>query len=105
MWREAKSKLRMEEVFKEEYFDGDGVWKFDVGGGGQERQHPGGVTPASEKEELGDSTTFFDVVDLHPLIRDWMRKAKEEMKQCGVEDWRSIEVESQSVPAGESGGA
>lgn len=122
MWMEAKKELRMEEVFKEEYFDGDGVWKFDVeegggggGGGGGERQYPGGGgTLAGEKEEEeeeggGDSTTFFDIADIHPLIREWMQKAKDEMKRCGVEDWRSIDVESQPVPAqgraGEGGGA
>lgn len=102
MLREAERGLRMEEVFKEEYFGGDGVWKFDVGGGGQNRRGDTFMVAfAREKKEEeggeggggGESVTFFDVADLHPLIREWMQKAKDEMKRCGVEDWKIIEVE------------
>lgn len=96
---EAKRGLRMEEVFKEEYFGGDGVWKFDVGGEGPHRRGDT-LTEAIAREKMeegggGESATFFDVADLHPLIREWMQKAKDEMKRCGVEDWKIIEAESQ----------
>lgn len=102
MLREAERGLRMEEVFKEEYFGGDGVWKFDVRG--EEQNHRGDtftVAFAREKKEEGgegggeELATFFDVADLHPLISEWMQKAKDEMKRCGVEDWKIIEIESQ----------
>ena len=105
MLREAERGLRMEEVFKEEYFGGDGVWKFDVGEEGQNRRGDTFMVAfAREKKEEegggGESATFFDVADLHPLIREWMQKAKDEMKRCGVEDWKIIELESQPDKGG-----
>lgn len=111
IWREAERALRMDQVFGEDFFDRDGVWKFDLGGRQgrgehQERQdHGGDGVSAGEKkegEEKGEENeegreliTFFDVADSHPLIKEWMQKAKDELKRCGVEDRRTIEVGSQ----------
>lgn len=108
MWREAKKMLRMDRIFGEDFFDGDGVWKFTLAGRQgrgehQERQdHDGdGVSAGDrnagkEKEEGGrELITFFNVADSHPLIKEWMQKAKDEMKRCGVEDRGRIEAESQ----------
>lgn len=123
IWREAERALRMDQIFGETFFDRDGVWKFDLGGrqgrgehqerrdhGGdgvsadekKEREEKGeekgeetGEEKGEEKEEGRESITFFDVADAHPLITEWMQKAKDELKRCGVEDRRTIEVESQ----------
>lgn len=116
MWREAERMLRMDRIFGEDFFDRDGVWKFHLGrprprrqgrGEHQEQQDLGddGVSAAGEKNE-GEETekkeegeegreliTFFDVADSHPLIKEWMQKAKDEMERCGVDDPRSVEVE------------
>lgn len=112
LWREAKRVLRMDQIFGENFFDRDGVWKFDLGDGGRQgrgeleerRDHGGAGVSAGEKnqgEEKGEEregrvlVTFFDVADSHPLIKEWMQKAKDELKRCGVDDRGTIEVESQ----------
>lgn len=120
IWREAERVLRMDQIFGENFFDRDGVWKFDLGGRqgrGEEHQEQGdhggdgvfagekkereekgegkGGGDEEEEEEGRELVTFFDVADSHPLIKEWMQKAKDELKRCGVEDRRTIEVESQ----------
>lgn len=115
IWREAERVLRMDQIFGENFFDRDGVWKFDLGGRQgrvehqERRDHRGDGVSAGEKkegeekegkeekeeEEGRELITFFDVADSHPLIKEWMQKAKDELKRCGVEDRRRIEVESQ----------
>lgn len=117
IWREAKGVLRMDQIFGENFFDRDGVWKFDLEGRQgrgehqERRDHGGAGVSAGEKkqgEEKGEEKkegeeekegkeliTFFDVADSHPLIKEWMQKAKDELKRCGVEDPGTIEVESQ----------
>lgn len=121
IWREAERELRMDRIFGEDFFDRDGVWKFDIGGrqGLGERQeerrdHGGDGVSAGEKNQGGEKVeekgkkeeaeeeqkgreliTFFDVADSHPLIKEWMQKAKDELKRCGLEHRVTIEVESQ----------
>lgn len=99
LWKEAKKSLSMKEVFAEKYFDGDGLWRFDLGEGQQQQQqHPRGgtlrVAPAGEKEDEEGESTFFDVADTHPLIREWMQKAKDEMAWCVGSQIGMIEAES-----------
>lgn len=106
LWREAERVLRMDQIFGEDFFDRDGVWKFDLGrrqrrGEHQEQQDPGGDDVSADKKKGGEAEegreliTFFEVADSHPLIEEWMQKAKNEMKRCGVEDRRRIGVEGQ----------
>lgn len=114
IWREAERALRMDRIFGENFFDRDGVWKFDLGGRQgrgehqERRDHGGAGVSANEKKQGGEKgeakgeekeerelITFFDVADSHPLIKEWMQKAKDELKRCGVEDRGPIEAESQ----------
>lgn len=106
IWREAERALRMDRIFGENFFDRDGVWKFDLGGGQgrgehQERRDHGGAGVSANEKKQGDEKeereliTFFDVADSHPLIKEWMQKAKDELKRCGVEDRGPIEAKSQ----------
>lgn len=116
IWREAESALKMDRIFGENFFDSDGVWKFDIGAGrqgqglGEEHQEKrrdlvgDGVSAGKQKqgeekaeEQKGrDFITFLDVADSHPLIKEWMQKAKDELSRCGFEDrGGTTEVESQ----------
>lgn len=111
IWREAERVLRMDRIFGDNFFDRDGVWKFDIGAGRQglgegehqERRDRGrdGVSAGEKKqgEEKGEEKveekggekgreliTFFDVADSHPLIKEWMQKAKDQLSRCGFKD-------------------
>lgn len=117
IWREAGRELKMDRIFGEEFFDRDGVWMFDIGGRqglgdhgcdgvsagekkqgeeGEEKGEEKGKKEEAEEEQKGrELITFFDVADSHPLIKEWMQKAKDELKRCGFEDRGTIEMESQ----------
>ena len=56
-------------------------------------KNEGEETEKEEGEEGRELITFFDVADSHPLIKEWMQKAKDEMERCGLDDPRSVEVE------------
>jgi len=65
---EARRELRTEGVFGGGFFGEDGVWRFDVGGGGGEGE-----------------VTFEEVADGHPLIGKWMGVVGREVERFGVD--------------------
>lgn len=75
---EARAELSVQELFGERFWDGDGVWRFEVVGGAVE----GGE---------GD-VTFREVAEQHPLIRKWMGVVRGEAERWGV-DLRGFEGE------------
>lgn len=63
----AERELDLRRVFGEEYFDGRGVWRFDVKG-----------------EEDG-SVGFREVARGHPLVGRWIWELGEVVRLCGLE--------------------
>jgi hypothetical protein len=59
--REATAELRKESLFNPDYWDRDGIWKYEVNG-------------SSEGEVL-----FADVANSHPLLRKWTQVVNAEM--------------------------
>jgi hypothetical protein len=62
--KEASVDLGMKKVYGEEFFGLDGVWRFDVPGGGSEGEGEGNVT-------------FRQVADAHPLLKKWIGVVRE----------------------------
>lgn len=66
---EAGRELGMQRVMGEEFFDGGGVWRWDVPG-------------AEGKEE---NVTFREVAEAHPLVAKWMGVVREAAGRRGVD--------------------
>ena len=66
---EAGRELGMQRVMGEEFFDGEGVWRWDVPG-------------AEGKEE---EFTFKEVAEAHPLVAKWMGVVREVAERWGVD--------------------
>ena len=62
--RKARHDLRTEGVFGKDYWGSDGIWTYEC-------------------EEGGNGWT--DIVDAHPLIRQWEKVVKEEAEKCGLD--------------------
>lgn len=65
----AETDLRAENLYGEQYFGGDGVWVYSV--------------PGTE-EDAKEDVTFKEVADAHPLVADWMAKARDLAKRAGI---------------------
>ncbi|KAL9071121.1 MAG: hypothetical protein Q9161_004460 [Pseudevernia consocians] len=63
--KEAREHLVIEKIFGREWWGEDGIWRYDVQG---------------REEEV----TFRRVVDAHPLVRRWVERLDQEMKNAGV---------------------
>jgi hypothetical protein len=63
----ARMELRAEELFASRWWDGQGVWRFEVPG-----------------EGTGAEITFRDVVGAHPAIREWEAVATRLRARWGV---------------------
>ena len=63
--KEAREALKVERLFAREYWNGDGTWAYEVG---------------------GEEVTFEEVVEQHPLVREWTRRAREELRKWGVRE-------------------
>lgn len=61
---EAAAGLALEKIFAREYFDETGVWKYEVGGVGEE--------------------TLDRVVERHPVVVEWVGRVKEEARRRGL---------------------
>lgn len=89
----ARRELGVGEVFAREFWDGEGVWRFEVlprrGGGGD-----GGGD--------GEEIVFADVAGAHPLVRKWEGILEEEARRCGV-DLEVLSGEEGVVRAGDEG--
>ena len=64
----AEQDLKMEKLISEEFFEGDGNWKFEVGDGGS-----------------GEDFAFGDVAAAHPTLKAWKGTVRELGRQYGVE--------------------
>lgn len=74
MLKEAREALAVEKLFARQYWNADGTWGYEVRGSGGD----GG-------DGEGD-VTFLEVVEQHPLIVEWTRRAREEMKRWGIRE-------------------
>lgn len=72
MWRRAREELAVERLFGKEFWGADGVWRYDV-------QKAGG-------EGDGEEVTFQEVVEQHPLVKEWVERAGGEMKRWGIRE-------------------
>lgn len=70
---DARGELGVQAVFSPEYWDSDGTWKYEVGGG----QEDGGV-----EEEV----VFSHVAEAHPLVRKWTSAVEAQMNRWGLEE-------------------
>lgn len=68
LWAEAKDELKAEKVFSKDYWDEEGIWKWNVPGETQDGQ-----------------IVFEDVVKAHPLVKKWEDVVDVEIKKCGVD--------------------
>ena len=75
--QKAREELKVERIFGKEYWKSDGNWAYEI------RSREGEI----EIKELEDEdVTFWEVADKHPLIRWWLEKINEEMKESGIEN-------------------
>ncbi|KAB5550002.1 hypothetical protein GE09DRAFT_191854 [Coniochaeta sp. 2T2.1] len=82
LWEDARGELDLIKVFGDEYWTGEGVWKYEVTTEGGERKG---------EEEI----VFADVAGAHPLIRKWEGVMEEEARRVGVnlevhEGWEEV---------------
>lgn len=81
--RQAREELAVERVFGAEWW-GEGGWRYEVFGGGQgDGKGDGG----GRYEVVGDKNgevTWKEVVDQHPVVREWERRVGEELERLGV---------------------
>ena len=89
--KRAREELDLTHVFGPEYWDEDGVWKYEV----KKRQDVKGEEK-SEQEEI----TFQEVADQHPLLKAWREEIEQMMRKWGIneriwdgEEWESGRVE------------
>ena len=66
----ARKELKTEEVFAKEFWDENGIWKFDVGD--------------EEEEEKGKEVLFEHVAEAHPKLKTWRKIMQEEVDRCGL---------------------
>ena len=83
MLREAREDLSVGKVFGRGVWGKDGVWAYEV---------------ASKEEEV----TFEEVVNAHPVLKEWNARVKEEMERLGVdegkfrgEEWERGRIDSE----------
>lgn len=69
---DARRELGVVEVFGREYWDGEGVWRYEV-------LSPGGEGKGEEE------IVFSDVAGAHPLVRKWEAILAEESRRWGVD--------------------
>ena len=73
---EAEEQLALESVFGKEWWGEDGVWKYEV----QTKDGSSGMEEGA--------TSFWDVVDAHPLVVKWTELVKLEMEIAGIQKGR-----------------
>lgn len=88
---EARRELGVVSVFGPEYWDGEGVWRYEVSARGGEG-----------KEEEEEELVFADVAGAHPLVKKWEGLLVEEAKRWGV-DLEVLSGEEGVVRAGDDG--
>ena len=76
----AQDELKVEKLFARPYWREDGIWKYEMG---------------TEEEE----TTFKQVAQAHPVVKEWTERAKSEMQRWGLrehvfngQDWEAGRV-------------
>jgi hypothetical protein len=84
---DAKKELGVVSIFAPEYWDSEGVWRYEVTHGGEE---------GKDDEEL----VFADVAGAHPLVRKWEGVLSEEAKRWGI-DLEVLSGEEGVVRAGD----
>ena len=64
---QAREQLKVETLFGQEYWGGDGMWAYEV--------------RAAEED-----VTFWEVADQHPLVRKWLSTVRDEVRKAGVQN-------------------
>jgi hypothetical protein len=68
MLAEARKELDVVSVFGREYWDGEGVWKYEV------------------KDDGGEGEVLFsDIAGAHPLVRKWEGRLREVVERWGID--------------------
>lgn len=118
VWRMVKD--AREELGVERVVGGDGSWGYEVlGGEGEEGRVGGGGEGKREDRREGDGeeevvgegwgrgeVTFREVVEGHPVVREWVGRVRREMRRWGImEDggFGGAEWEAGRVEYGEGG--
>lgn len=73
MLEAARGELAIEKVLGSEWIDGEGVWRWEVGGG----EEDGG--------EADGEVTFREVARWHPVVREWEGKVESLVRAWGVD--------------------
>lgn len=73
MWMRAREELAVERVFGREFWGEDGVWRYAVRKAGGDGDEEGEVT-------------FQEVVEQHPLVKEWVERARGEMRRWGIRE-------------------
>lgn len=115
MLKEAREKLGVERVFGGEWWGGDG-WGYKILGepaeseSGEANEEEGRKGKEEGKEEGGGDeawgkgeVTFKEVVDSHPVVRQWVGRVRREMERWGIredggfggEEWEAGRVEGE----------
>jgi hypothetical protein len=87
LWRDARRELGVVSIFGAEYWDGEGVWRFEVGNQGR------------GEEDI----VFADVAGAHPLVMKWEGVVKDEARRWNV-DLEMLSGEDGVVRTGEEVG-
>ncbi|KAL9027871.1 MAG: hypothetical protein Q9196_003672 [Gyalolechia fulgens] len=64
---QAKTELKMENLFSKEYWGSDGMCAYEVSG------------------EQGD-VTFWEVADQHPVVQKWLTRVRDETRKAGIQN-------------------
>jgi len=102
MLREAREGLRVERVFGREWWKGDGSWGYEVLGEAVGEGEGKGDVSAKERGEVSEErkgeeevpgrgwgkgeVTFKEVVEGHPVVREWVGRVRREMEKWGLSE-------------------
>jgi len=124
MLKDAREELSVERVFGGEWWRGDGSWGYEILGEGrvgrdgevhgegkeegkwEESREGNGEEEVTGKGWEKREATFKEVVEGHPLVREWVGRVRGEMERWGIREdggFGGAEWEAGRVEYGEGG--
>lgn len=94
MLKAAREELSVERVFGGEWWRGDGSWGYEVlgeaggegEGNGEGKEEGTGVEEVTGKGWGTGEVTFKEVVEGHPVVREWVGRVRREMERWGIRE-------------------
>ena len=95
LFKRAREELHLTHLFNPEYWDANGVWKYEVSGllrdmlGGKkkedgERRERNKLREMDVDVDEEEEVTFEEVADQHPLVKAWRGEVERLMRQAGI---------------------